>query len=317
MHMKRILLTFLAALLPAAASAQAAPAVDHHQHLLSPGIAELLGLPPLSARDLVPLLDDARIRRAVLLSVAYMYGSPSQVVEDEYARVRAENDWTAEQAAQYPQRLVAFCGFNPLKDYALDELARCAGHPGLRHGIKLHIGNSDVRLEDPAHMEQMRRVFRAANEHGMAIVIHLRANIGKERPYGVAQANAFLDLLAEAPDIPVQVAHLASSGPGFDDVPAHVVMGVLADAVQRGDPRTRNLWFDEATIAEGDIPARDVALIVQFIRQVGVDRVLYGSDVAAAGFLTPRQGWAEFRQLPLREDEFARIARNVAPYLRP
>jgi hypothetical protein len=39
-----------------------------------------------------------------------------------------------------------FCGFNPLKDYALDELARCAGTPLLRHGIKLHFGNSNVQL---------------------------------------------------------------------------------------------------------------------------------------------------------------------------
>jgi len=47
----------------------------------------------LAARDLVALLDSAGIRRAVILSVAYMYGSPSRTVEDEYVKVRAENDW--------------------------------------------------------------------------------------------------------------------------------------------------------------------------------------------------------------------------------
>lgn len=314
--MKRLLLALLLAMLPAVASAQPAPAADHHQHLLSPDIAALLGLPAVTTAELMPLLDAARIRQAVLLSVAYMYGSPSRVVENEYDKVRAENDWTAAEAARYPRRLIAFCGFNPLKPYALDELARCAAHPGLRHGIKLHMGNSDVRLEDPAHMEQMRRVFRAANEHGMAIAIHLRANIGKERPYGPVQANAFLELLAEAPDVPVQVAHLAAAGPAYDDVPAQRVMAVLADAVERGDPRTRNLWFDVATIAE-TVPAGDAALIVRLIRQVGVQRVLYGSDVAAEGFLTPEQGWEVFRRLPLRTEEIARIAGNVAPYFRP
>ena len=58
-------------------------------------------------------------------------------VEDEYAKVRAENDWTGAQAALFPERLRAFCSFNPLKQYALDELARCAKDPNLRRGIKL------------------------------------------------------------------------------------------------------------------------------------------------------------------------------------
>jgi predicted TIM-barrel fold metal-dependent hydrolase len=112
-----------------AVSAQQAPVADHHQHLFSPALVAMLGAeggdapPVLTARDLIPLLDSAHVERAVLLSVAYMYGSPRRTVEDEYAKVRAENDWTAGQAAAYPDRLIAFCGFNQLKDYALDELA--------------------------------------------------------------------------------------------------------------------------------------------------------------------------------------------------
>lgn len=280
--MKRHLLTVLAALLPAAATAQPAPSADNHQHLFSPAISQLIGVQPISAGELIPMLDEARIRRAVLLSVAYLYGSPSRTVEDEYAKVRAENDWTAEQAARYPQRLIAFCGFNPLKEYALAELARCAADPRLSRGIKMHIGNSDVQLENPAHMEQMRRVFRAANEHGMAVVIHLRASISRGRPYGVAHARAFLDLLSEAPDIPVQVAHLAAAGPGYDDLQADTVMRELAEAVQRGDPRTRNLWFDVTTVANDDpLPPADAERIVRNIRLAGVDRVLYGSDAGS------------------------------------
>ena len=174
------------------------PVADHHQHLFSPDIAALLGDSSgasLDADDLIPLLDSAGIRRAVVLSVAYMYGSPQRVVEDEYAKVRAENDWTAAQAARYPDRLIAFCGFNPLKDYALEELARCAGDRRFGRGIKLHFGNSDVQLDEPAHVERLRQVFRAANEHGMAIVVHMRASISRKRPYGAAQARIFLEQL--------------------------------------------------------------------------------------------------------------------------
>jgi predicted TIM-barrel fold metal-dependent hydrolase len=305
-----------------AASRQVAPVADHHQHLFSPAIAALLatgsaGPPAITARDVVALLDSAGIRRALVLSVAYMVGSPARSVADEYARVRTENDWTGAQAAQYPDRLRAFGSFNPLKEYALDELARCAGNPNLRHGIKLHFGNSDVQLDNPAHVEQLRRVFRAANEHRMAIVVHLRASISRQRPYGAAQARVFLEhLLPLVPDIPVQVAHLAGSGPGYDDSPADSAMAVLAEAVEQVDPRTGQLWFDVATVVNLNISPANAALVARRIRQVGVERILYGSDAAVGDNLRPRQGWAAFRRLPLMEDEFARIASNVAPYLR-
>jgi predicted TIM-barrel fold metal-dependent hydrolase len=317
-HILPLLVVTLSA---APAAGQAAPAADHHQHLFSPAMVALLdttnSMQPVTARDLVALLDSAGIRRAVVLSAAYIYGSPVRTIEDEYAKVRAENDWNAAQAAQHPNRLVAFCGVNPLEDYALGELARCAKNPNLRRGIKLHFGNSDVQLENPAHAKQVRQFFRAANDHRMAIVVHLRASISKKRPYGAAQARVFLEqLLPAAPDVPIQVAHLASSGPGYDDPPAHEAMAVLAEAVEKQDPRTRQLWFDATTNVGRDSSAQDEALAAKLIRQVGVDRILYGSDAAVRDNLRPREGWAAFRRLPLTDSEFETIARNVAPYLR-
>jgi uncharacterized protein len=302
---------------PPATGSLAAPVADHHQHLFSPEMADMLGIRPLTADELVALLDSASIRRALVLSVAYIYGSDRRMIDDEYARVRAENDWTSAQAAQYPERLRAFCGFNPLKEYALDELARCAQDPNLRRGIKLHFGNSDVQLDDRAHVEQLARVFRAANEHRMAIVLHLRASVARDRPYGAAQARVLLEeLLPLAPDIPVQIAHLAGTGPGYRDPQADSALAILADAVRQGDPRTSQLWFDVSTVAELDIPPATAALLARRIRQVGIDRVVYGSDAAVGDNLRPREGWAAFRRLPLTEDEFAQIAGNVAPYLR-
>jgi predicted TIM-barrel fold metal-dependent hydrolase len=298
------------------------PVADHHQHLFSPAIAALLGTgsggpQAITARDVIALLDSAGIQKAVLLSVAYLYGSPRRTVEDEYAKVRAENDWNAAQAAQYPDRLRAFCSFNPLKEYALEELIRCSKDPRLRHGIKLHLGNSDVQLDDPAHAERLGRVFRAANEHRMAIVIHLRASISRKRPYGARQARIFLDqLLPLAPDVPIQIAHLAGTGPGYDDPPSDSALAVLAEAVEKGDPRTRRLWFDVATIADANISTAKAALAAKRIRQVGVKRILYGSDAAAGDNPRPHESWAAFHRLPLTGAEFETIAKNVAPYLR-
>ncbi len=304
------------------AAGQVAPAADHHQHLFSPDIVKVIGSgpggpPQLTASDVVTLLDTAGIRRAAVLSVAYMYGRPSRTIEDEYAKVRAENDWTAAQTALYPKRLVAFCSFNPLKEYALTELERCAKDPNLKHGIKLHFGNSDVQVDNSEHLEQLRRVFRAANQHRMAIVVHMRASISLKRPYGATQARVFLEqLLPLAPRIPVQVAHLAGTGPGYDDPPADEAMAVLAEAVERRDPRTRNLWFDVASCVDLNISPANAALVSKRIRQVGVKRILYGTDAAVGDNLRPRESWAAFRKLPLTESEFKQIGRNVAPYLR-
>ncbi len=320
--MLRLAATSLLLVLAAPALAQLAPAVDHHQHIFSPALAQLLNpdkasSPGFGARDLVPLLDSGGIQRAVLLSAAYMFGSPSRAVDDEHAKGKAENDWNADQAALFPGRLAAFCSFNPLKPYALDELDRCSRDPRLRVGLKLHFGNSDVQLDDSAHVARLQQVFRSANAHHMAIVVHLRASISRKRPYGAAQAKAFLEkVLPSAPDIPIQIAHMAGTGPGYDDPPSDSAMAFLAEAVATGQPNTRNLWFDVTTVADTGISTANAALLVQRIRRVGVNRILYGSDAAVGGNLAPRESWAAFRKLPLTEEEFTTIAGNVAPWLK-
>jgi hypothetical protein len=53
------------------------------------------------------------------------------------------------------------------------------------------------------------------------------------------------------------------------------------------------------------------------IRQIGVGRILYGSDGPIFGNVQPAEAWAAFRrELPLTGDEFKTIATNIAPYLR-
>ena len=300
-------------------SDQIAPAADHHQHVFSPAYtAKFLpaGSKSITAQDVIALMDKAGSRRAVLLANGYSFGRPGSEPPNEYEAVKADNDGAGAQAASFPRRLVAFCGFNPLKEYALTELARCAKDPHLRKGIKLHFGSSDVQTEIPEHFEKLKKVFQAANSHRMAIVVHMRASISKKRPYGPEQARAFLELLSYAPDSPVQVAHLASSGPGYMDPAAHSVIEVLADAIEKKDPRTRKLWFDVASNAHPRNSPETSELMVKFIRRIGVKRILYGTDGATGDNLRPRESWEAFRQLKLSDKEFKTIAENVAPYFR-
>jgi predicted TIM-barrel fold metal-dependent hydrolase len=307
------LLPVLTSMCVLAACAPLAPVVDHHQHVMSPQInAASATLPHLTGDQVVALLDDAGIQRGVLLSFAY-----TRLINADIAKVRAENDYTAAQVSRHPTRLRGFCGVNPLKDYALDEIARCATIPGVKTGLKLHFGNSEVQLAQPEHAARLREVFSLANKHGMAIAVHVRASFSKKHPHGKAEARVFLEqLLPAAPDVTVQVAHMAGSGPGYNDPAAHEVMAALAEAVAQGDPRTRNLYFDIASVAnEGVTPELD-ARLVAFIRQAGPARILYGTDAAIGNNLRPKASWAAVRKLSLTPSEFDTIARNVAPYLR-
>jgi hypothetical protein len=63
----------------------------------------------ISAADLIALLDSAGIRRALVPSVAYTWGSANRSIQNEYEFVKAENDWTSRQVAQYPDRLRGSC----------------------------------------------------------------------------------------------------------------------------------------------------------------------------------------------------------------
>jgi uncharacterized protein len=291
-----------------------APVVDHHQHFFSPALAQLVNVDPIDADKLIPMLDSAGIRRALVLALGYSWGNPRRNVENEYEKVKAENDWVAAQVARYPERLRAFCSFNPLKDYALDELARCGTIPQLRSGLKLHIGNATLNYHDAQHRERLRAVFRAANERRIAIVIHMRSSNSLGLPYGREEARIFFDsILPAAPNIPVQIAHLAGFG-GYDAV-TDSALAVFVDAIARQDPRTRQLWFDVTTVARNATPA-DANLLVRRIRQLGVQRVLFGADAATGGNLPPRESWADFLKLPLTAAEFQTIASNVAPYMR-
>jgi uncharacterized protein len=262
-------------------------------------------------------MDAAGVRRALVLSLAYQYGNPNRPpVADEYVQVKAENDWTARQVAGFPDRLRAFCGVDPLKDYALSEITRCAKDPYLHYGLKLHFGNSDVDLDNPEHVARLGQVFQAADEHGMAIAVHLRPSVTRHRRYGTQEATIFLkEVIPRAPHVSIQIAHLAGSG-GYDDPSVDEALSVFVDAISKRDPRMAHVYFDISGVAGLGQWEEKKVVIAARIRQVGVSRILWGSDGAFGGGMTPEQAFQAYRELPLSHEEFETIDRNIAPYMR-
>jgi predicted TIM-barrel fold metal-dependent hydrolase len=196
-----------------------------------------------------------------------------------------------------------------LKDYAIEELVRCSRLPHVK-GMKLHFGNSGVDVKNPEHVEKLRRFFRAANEHRLAIAVHLWT---LDKSYGPEHSRIFLEkILPEAPDVTVQIAHMAGAGRyEYDDV-----LAVFADAITAGDPRMKNVYFDLTTVVTDTQPREKLELIARRLRQIGLERILFGADTITPNRPPPLLAWAMVRRLPLTDDELRIIANNVAPYLR-
>jgi predicted TIM-barrel fold metal-dependent hydrolase len=61
---------------------------------------------------------------------------------------------------------------------------------------------------------------------------------------------------------------------------------------------------------------QSAALLTKRMRQIGMDRILFGCDSPIPGN-NPREFLERWHELPLTADEFQRIESNTAPYLSP
>lgn len=309
-----------------------APPADHHMHVWSADARDALlrlmaagreGEPPqiptFDGDQVLAELDSAGIERGVLLSTAYVFGSPDADFEDERRRVRRENDRVARQVAEHPDRLVAFFGVNPLADYAVDEAERCASTPECV-GMKLQLANSDVDLRNSGHVRELRDFFRRAGELDLAIVIHLQT---RREDFGRRDVEAFVDeVIPAAPDIPVQVAHMGGNS-RFDSATVRS-FDALADAMEEHPERMDDVYFDMGLVpfpeqrARGDTARQRIyrrwnRRFAEAVRRVGPDRVVFGTDYPEA---RPGQYARRLRQsLPLTPAEIQDLFDDRAPYL--
>ena len=108
----------------------------------------------------------------------------------------------------------------------------------------------------------------------------------------------------------VQIAHLAGGGRATP-----LALAVFADAMEAHDSRTKNLYFDTATVTDGE-NADGLKQDALFMKRIGFNRILYGTDTSPPN-PSIRVSWALFKGLvPLSDQDIQTIARNVAPYLR-
>ena len=304
----------------------ASPRADHHLHIQGPQLSQALAqlkardpavvqgvdpavLKPRTGAEALRLLDAAGIRKGVLLSEAYMFGSPLMAPDnpDVAALTRAENSYNVAEARASGGRLVAFVGVDPLAPSAPAEIDHWAGAAA---GVKLHLANSFFDFGDPAHMARLREVFAQARGRRMPIAVHLRNRV----QWGAAQADAFIDqVLPAAKGLVVQVAH--GAGWGALDQPTVAALEAFGAAIAAKKPGTSALAFDLALVTAPWTKPDDPARFVEAMRKAGIERFLFASDWPAK--YTPAQE-AAFLQatLPLGAAEWRTILGNEARYLR-
>lgn len=304
----------------ASAPAMAEPvATDHHVHVHSPAILDFLpaycsslgrisACPevftrPLTVDDLLTDMDAAGVRRAFLMSTAYLAESPMMVParHDAPDLIRAANDFTVDLARSHPDRLSAFVSVNPLTPTALPEIARWADDP-FAAGVKLHLTNSDVDLRDPDDVAALARVFRAAAAGEMTIMIHMRT---RAEDYGAKDVGIFLDqVLPQAQGVPVMIAHSGGWG-GLDDN-TWAAMTAFAEALEEHPETSRSLSFDLAQVFDAETSEDDQRRLVALMRRIGIDRFVAGSDWPFSGPLNAYLNDV-FARLPLTAVEAERI----------
>ena len=106
-------------------------------------------------------------------------------------------------------------------------------------------------------------------------------------------------LLPEAPDVPVIIAPLWGGG-----VVSESALAVYADAISSAHPATKNLYCElaQASLVAGRKEFYE--MLVRRMRQIGLDRIHYGSDGPQFGGETPRVVWKHFRSnMPLTGNE--------------
>ncbi|HBY95883.1 MAG: amidohydrolase family protein [Ardenticatenaceae bacterium] len=192
------------------------------------------------AEELIAMLDEHGIDRAVALPSRGLHGSPRM-----YA---AANDYNAQAMQRYPNRLIGFCTVNPWhRDEALAEFQRAVRQLGLK-GLKLHPPTQGF---DVFNLDLMGPIMELADELDVPVAIH-----GGIREH----------------DNPLRFGLLAQTYPGVRLVMLHSNFGGTDRvAIRWAAEQAPSLYFETSATNEP-------AFIADLARWSGGGRIFYGSD---------------------------------------
>ncbi|MEE8442723.1 MAG: amidohydrolase family protein [Dehalococcoidia bacterium] len=261
--------------------------------------------------ELLPVLKKAGISHAAMVNftpVADMLDAarsrlpadytPTQRQEAEepirlqmVGRLLHRNVWTCDVAREHPG-LIAFIGVDPVMDAEAmaREVHEKQGAGAM--GIKIHPEVQRIAINDP----RLWPAYRAAQETGMIVLSHTGAFRDSDGSHSHASMAA--DVLRAFPDLKMILAHLGGRN-------------CFGEALQVAQAFP-NVLFDCCGVLRQVAGGYSDDDLVGMFRQLGVHRVLYGSDWA---FADPVLDLERMATLPLNDEEKRLILRDNAATL--
>ena len=230
----------------------------------------------------VEMFDAAVAKLPADLSPAQRAEAEDDIRRQMIGRLQRRNDWTCEVAREHPP-LVAFISLDPsMNEEELIAEIDLRRERGAR-GIKLHPANQRFYPND----RRLWPAYNRAQELGLPIISHSGTFPPGAQTGDYAHHRHFPEALSAFPRLTVVMAHLA-----FGDFAA------CAD-LARAYP---NVFFDCCGVINGTEkqPALSDEEAAAALRQVGTDRVMFGSDYP---WFDPVLDAARIGRLPLSDPE--------------
>lgn len=214
---------------------------------------------------------------------AMWFGGPNQALAGHPERVRAGNDGIIALAAQHPGMLAIATVHPHDGDVAMAELDRVAAR-GVKV-VKLHPHTQKFDPDDP----RVLALLKHAGTRGLIVLLDNASILPGD-------SEKMFNLALKAPETQFLFAHLGGMNFRFWNVlkAARTADGLFGD----------NIHFDISAIVAlvADSPIEDE--FVWTMRNVGIDRVLLGSDFPQYSL---KQNADALDRLPLDEEEKAKI----------
>lgn len=262
---------------------------DHHVHLMSPYLIKYfkdVGIPfsrPDAAySDIDTIIENSKTNQMNLISMAYLYGHPEfGKIENEYETVKAENDFVIKARERSPKNIKAFCGINPLKNYALEEVKRC--HKTLKaDGLKIHSNANQLYLTEPEHLAKIKPIYEYAAENNLPILLHFDNSHPK---FGEPDIKLFgEEVLAKIKPATFYIAHFGTSG-GFNAKTKRVIDAFIKLYETNPKVRKHKIMFDISAVAldkDSDgvskLTDAEFAELAIYARKLGFENIVFGTD---------------------------------------
>jgi uncharacterized protein len=285
--MRNALLTWLLLIGSTQASAQktySGKIIDIHGHTWFSD-AEAKAIWPF--RPATPETNIANVKKLGIAKAGIIVMAP----KGDMKKTREQNDQVVKFASEYPDKIIPIGSVHPDDgEDALKELERLA-----RMKVKIIKLHPNVQLFDVAS-PNVAKLAQKAGDLGFILLFDGYA------PLDSTQMDKFARLAMSTPKARFIIAHMG--GPRFQSVLAFQNLALYGFQ--------RNVWFDLSWYTHRIVTSPYKDEFVWVARQVGVDRLLFGSDFP---FVSREEAMQDISNLGFNKDELEKIFHSNAEAL--